>query len=424
MSRLVDVVLPDIGDYKDVPIVEINVSVGDRISIDTPLLTIESDKATMEVPSPSAGVIKELKVQVGSRVSQGAPLAIIDQDSAPVKRPVESLTTVPLAPIPASSTHNAVEHGRRTKPETQGPVSSFGAYATPSVRALARELGVDLGNVEPTGSKGRLLREDVVACVKRALDPNATQRGTGGIAGGVLEWPRVDFKKFGPIERIALTRIQKVAGANLSRNWHVIPHVTNFDKADVTDAEEFRKTASSASRQSAKLTMVSLLIKASAIALRTFPRFNSSLEGEELILKKYVHIGFAVDTPKGLMVPVIRDCDKKGLLEIASEMRALADKATAGTLPAGDMEGGCFSVSSLGGVGGAGFTPIINAPEVAILGAGRSSTEAVWDGAAFKPRLMLPINLSWDHRVVDGVAAARFLGHVAATLGDLRRFAL
>jgi pyruvate dehydrogenase E2 component (dihydrolipoamide acetyltransferase) len=423
MSELVDIVLPDIGDYTDVPVVEINVAVGDVVAVDAPLLSIESDKATMEVPSPSAGVIKELKVAVGSRVSQGALLMIIAEQKTTDNRPAES--SMPAPPQIATATPERQTSEKNPLPtlSLSENVSRENTHATPSVRALARELGVGLENVKPTGPKGRLLRADVAAYVKHGIRSGAAPATATGVS--TLEWPKVDFEKFGAIERAALSRIQKIAGANLSRNWNMIPHVTNFDKADVTDAEEFRrKVNSGADRSAVKLTMVSILIKASALALKAFPPFNSSLDGDELVLKKYVHIGFAVDTPKGLMVPVIRDCDKKGLLDIASEMRILADRATAGGLSASDMQGGCFSVSSIGGIGGSGFTPIINAPEVAILGAGRSATEAVWDGSAFKPRLMLPLSLSWDHRVVDGVAAARFLGFVAASLSDLRRAAL
>ncbi|SFJ81959.1 2-oxo acid dehydrogenase subunit E2 [Bradyrhizobium sp. Gha] len=423
MGKLVNVFLPDIGDYKDVPVVEINVKVGDVVSIDEPLLTIESDKATMEVPSPSAGIVKELKVEVGSRVSRGTALAIIYETTAGNGRLVEASEKLPSTSPPEGPVAELAEAIKPTA-EASARVSNVDAHATPSVRALAREFGVDLENIEPTGSKGRILREDVAAYVKRGLSSDAGPSRAVARSGAALEWPRADFEKYGSVERVALTRIQRLAGANLSRNWQIIPHVTNFDKADVTDAEQFRQAVNGGENQGAKLTIVSLLIKASALALKAYPRFNSSLDGEDLVLKKYVHVGFAVDTPKGLLVPVIRDCDQKGLSEIALEMRSLADKAVAGTLPATDMQGGCFSVSSSGGVGGTGFTPIINAPEVAILGAGRSSPEAVWDGASFKPRLMLPISLSWDHRVVDGVAAARFLGHVAGTLSDLRRLSL
>jgi pyruvate dehydrogenase E2 component (dihydrolipoamide acetyltransferase) len=427
MSQSMEVVLPDIGDYKDVPVVEINVSVGDEVSIDTPLLSIESDKATMEVPSPAAGTVAKLLIDVGARVSHGSVLMILEQraestaspsaaTSAPkMEQPVSPEAAAPQPPAPA-----ALPVDSRALAQQPQPIGA--AHASPSVRALARELGVALDSVKPTGPKGRILREDVAAFVNGLVRSGPAMAPA---AQAPVDWPKVDFEKYGAVERLPLTRIQKLTGANLSRNWNAIPHVTNFDRADVTDAEAFRQLANAeASKDAAKLTMVSLLIKAAALALMKFQRFNSSLEGDELILKRYVHIGFAVDTPKGLVVPVIRDCDQKGLRQIAAEMRSLADKAIAGQLASGDMQGGCFSVSSLGGVGGQGFTPIINAPEVAILGAGRAATEAVWNGREFEPRLMLPLNLSWDHRVVDGVAAARFLGFVASVLADLRRFAL
>lgn len=430
MSESVDIFLPDIGDHKEVPIVELNVSVGDRISIDTPLLTVESDKATMEVPSQLAGVVKNIRVAVGTLVSKGTLLMTVEPEinsaaGAHLQTPPRSSSTVPPAPVEAtpsvqtSSLPQTISLAGRTSHGTTGQTP----HATPSVRALARKLGANLVDVRPSGPKGRLLREDLIAYVKGAIEhASSPARDSKAVAP---DWPKVDYEKFGPIVRSPLSRIQRIAGANLSRNWNAIPHVTNFENADVTDAEEFRKaTNAGLAADRSRLTMVSMLIKASALALKTYPRFNASLDGDELVLKNYVHVGFAVDTPRGLMVPVIRDCDKKGLLDIASEMRTLADKAIAGTLPASDMQGGCFSVSSLGGVGGAGFTPIINAPEVAILGAGRATIEAIWDSTAFQPRLVLPISLSWDHRVVDGVAAARFLGFVAALLSDLRRTAL
>lgn len=426
MSHSIEVVLPDIGDYKDVPVVEINVSVGDEVTIDMPLLSIESDKATMEVPSPAAGTVAKLMIDVGARVSQGSVLMILEGRGESTAPP-PAATSAPQAeqrfsqqealsqPAPAAPVDGSRARAQQLQP-------SGAAHASPSVRALARELGVALDSVVPTGPRGRILREDVAAFV------NGLVRSGPAMApapDAPVDWPKVDFERYGAVERLPLTRIQKLTGANLSRNWNVIPHVTNFDKADVTDAEAFRQLANAeAPKDTAKLTMVSLLIKAAALALQKYPRFNSSLDGDELILKHYVHIGFAVDTPKGLVVPVIRDCDKKGLRQIAAEMRSLADKALAGQLASGDMQGGCFSVSSLGGVGGQGFTPIINAPEVAILGAGRAATEAVWNGREFEPRLVLFLSLSWDHRVVDGVAGARFLGFVASVLSDLRRFAL
>ena len=426
MSRSIEVVLPDIGDYKDVPVVEINVSAGDEVTIDMPLLSIESDKATMEVPSPAAGTVAKLMIDVGVRVSQGSVLMVLEgrgestapppaTASAPLVEQRISQQEALSRPAPAAPVDDS-------RARAQQPQPSGAAHASPSVRALARELGVTLDSVVPTGPKGRILREDVAAFV------NGLGRSRPAMApepGAPVDWPKVDFERYGAVERLPLTRIQKLTGTNLSRNWSVIPHVTNFDRADVTDAEAFRQLANAeAAKDTAKLTMVSLLIKAAALALQKYPRFNSSLDGDELILKHYVHIGVAVDTPRGLVVPVIRDCDKKGLRQIAAEMRSLADKAHAGQLASGDMQGGCFSVSSLGGIGGQGFTPIINAPEVAILGAGRAATEAVWNGREFEPRLILPMSLSWDHRVVDGVAGARFLGFVASVLSDLRRFAL
>jgi pyruvate dehydrogenase E2 component (dihydrolipoamide acetyltransferase) len=427
MSNIIEVTLPDIGDYKDVPVVEIFAKPGDILKVDDPLITVESDKATMEVPSPSAGKVVELKISVGSKVSQGSLLLTLEavaSDAQPTasaepasaaksepQRPVEAPTLVAAAPAaPAVPSATAVS-------------STSGAHATPSVRQLARELGVDLGLIKPTGPKGRILRDDLVAFVKGVVTSGpAPSAGSSSVRSDLPPWPVVDFAKFGPIERQPLSRIQKISGGNLTRNYLTIPHVTNFDKADVTDIEAFRVAVNKETLSpEIKLTMVAFLIKASALALRAFPRFNSSLEGDELVLKNYVHVGFAADTPKGLMVPVIRDCDRKGLIEIAGEMKTLAEKARAGTLSGNEMQGGCFSVSSLGGVGGSGFTPIINAPDVAILGAGRSNTEAVWDGKLFVPRQILPMSLSWDHRVVDGVAAAKFLGHIASTLGDLRR---
>lgn len=425
MIQKMEVRLPDIGDYKDVPVVEFLVKPGDVVALEDPLLTVESDKATMEIPAPFAGTIGEFAVSIGTRVSQGALLLTMDAAAAPVPSASPEAAKAEAAPVvPITTAEMAV--AAKTTPVVSTPPAirqetSAGAHATPSVRAFARELGVDLAHVRPSGAKGRLLREDISAYIKERLAGGAAAPAAGsGIGAGLPAWPAVDYEKFGPVERQPLSRIQKISGGNLTRNWLTIPHVTNFDRADVTGLEEFRKELNAANKD-AKLTMVAFLIKASALALKAFPRFNASLDGDDLVLKNYVHIGFAADTPKGLMVPVIRDCDSKGVLEIATEMRALAEKARAGGLSAADMQGGCFSVSSLGGIGGAGFTPIINAPEVAILGAGRSAMEAIWDGKAFQPRLIMPVSLSWDHRVIDGVAAAKFLGHIAALAGDFRR---
>ncbi|MBP29724.1 2-oxo acid dehydrogenase subunit E2 [Methylobacterium sp.] len=455
MTAALQIALPDIGDYRDVPVIELLVKPGDRLAVDDLILSIESDKATMEVPSPVAGIVRELLVSVGSKVSEGTPILTVEpaegSGAAPVPDapPAAAAASSPErsagplsrsgegqseasglsgdgAPLTPTLSRTGEGAGRASpEPIQADPIQATrgAVHASPSVRQLARELGVELDRVAATGPKGRILREDVHAFVKAALGaPVPAPAAASGIGAGLPPWPDVDFAKYGPVRREPLSRIQSLSGANLSRNWLTIPHVTNFDRADVTEIESFRVGLNTETRTPpAKVTMVAFLIKAAASALRAYPRFNSSLAGGELVLKDYVHVGFAVDTPKGLMVPVVRDCDRKGLIEIATEMAAMAERARAGTLPGSDMQGGCFSVSSLGGIGGDGFTPIINAPEVAILGAARSRTEAVWDGKAFQPRLILPLSLSWDHRVVDGVAAARFLGHVASVLSDLRR---
>lgn len=423
--------LPDIGDYKDVPVVEVMVRAGETVAIDQPLIVLESDKATIEVPSPVAGRVVELLVDVGKKVSKGVPVLVIEagegNSSVQATTPPSAPETLKLEPVAGPQKGTAPTSG----PVPVGPHapavatsrSGNSTHATPSVRAFARGLGVDLSSVAATGPNGRILREDVQNFVKSRLAGGAAPAAAASLNGsGIPTMPTFDFSKYGEIERVPLSRIQQISGSNLHRNWLNIPHVTNFDNADVTDLEAFRLALNAEKRQPpVKLTMVAFLIKASALALAAYPRFNTSLEGNELIQKKYVHIGFAVDTPKGLMVPVIRDCDRKGLLEIANEMGTLSEKARQGKLVPADMEGGCFSVSSLGGIGGAGFTPIINAPEVAILGAARSQMQPIWDGKAFQPRLIMPVSLSWDHRVVDGVAAARFLGHLSALLGDFRR---
>ncbi|QRG07237.1 2-oxo acid dehydrogenase subunit E2 [Xanthobacter dioxanivorans] len=435
MSAQQTITLPDIGDFNDVPVIELLVAPGDRVKVDDLILALESDKATIEVPSPMGGVVSQLLVQVGTKVSRGSPLMILEMAGAsgdPAPPPANGgapKIPAPAAPVPDAS---VVASRPGSSPSVPGPAmpaaamaTSDGAHATPSVRQYARELGVDLSRVVATGPKKRILKEDVQAFVKGALVAGPDQARGSGTTLDLPDWPKVDFTKFGEIERVPLSRIQKLSGGNLARNWVRIPHVTNFDHADVTEIEAFRTQVNAEKRNdTGKLTMVAFLIKASASALRAYPRFNSSLDGEDLIFKKYVHVGFAADTPNGLVVPVIRDADRKGVLEIATEMGEMAGKAREGRLPGTDMQGGTFTVSSLGGVGGDGFTPIINAPEVAILGAGRSSTGAVWRGSAFEPRLIMPISLSWDHRVVDGVAAARFLGHVAALLADFRRAVL
>ena len=425
MSAVQKICLPDIGDYKDVPIVEVSVKPGDIIAIDDPIITLETDKATLEVPSPTAGRITAMLVEIGARVSQGAPIAEIEAigAEAPFSK-VRSATGTPV--VVAAPAAPEAELAAPPVPAVE-PISPKATavpllHATPSVRAYARELGVNLAQVKATGPKGRILREDVQNFIKDELNaPKASSAGSPALAG-LPAWPQTDFSKFGEIEKRPLTRIQEISGASLARNYLTIPHVTNFDNADVTDLETIRTRLNGEKRNPpVKLTMVAFLLKASALALKAYPQFNSSLTGNELTLKKYVNIGFAVDTPKGLMVPVIKDCDKKGIIEIGGEMGALAERAREGALSAADLQGGCFSVSSLGGIGGTGFTPIINAPEVAILGAARSAMQAVWNGSDFGPRLIMPISLSWDHRVVDGVAAARFLGYISSILGDFRR---
>lgn len=433
------ITLPDIGDFEDVPVAELLVSPGDRVAVDDPIIMIESDKASMEVPAPYAGKVKELLVSVGATISQGAPIAVIEMDTAEESNdaaltPNGSVAVTAATKPPA---HEEVEPPRTGQAPSQSsaPVAATDSpretigmtHASPSVRAFARELGVDLGQVNASGPKGRISREDISRFVKSAMKSgqDAQSPGGAGARAGLLPWPKVDFAKYGEIERTPLTHIQKASGANLARNWSVIPHVTNFDEADITDLEAFRKSVNAEyQEQDAKLTMLAFLIKASAMALKAYPRFNTSLDGEELVQKKYVHVGFAADTPNGLVVPIVRDCDKKGLVEIAQDVAKLADKARNGAVAPSDMQGGCFTVSSLGGIGGTGFTPIINAPEVAILGATRASIKPVWDGAAFAPRFIQALSLSWDHRVIDGVAAAQFLKAVCGLLADFRRAAL
>jgi pyruvate dehydrogenase E2 component (dihydrolipoamide acetyltransferase) len=425
MSAKHTITLPDIGDYKDVPVVELLVKPGDTIKIDDLLLTIESDKATIEVPSPVAGTVLRYLVDVSSTVSQGSALMEIELHEQAIEDTSISAPPTPAIPAPPSSeSTRPIPHStpaRTSEQPVATPVSGTLSHASPSVRQYARELGVDLQRVQATGPKDRILKDDVRAFVKNALSGVSAPPGLS-FSSGLPDWPSIDFSRYGEIDRIPLSRIQKIAGGNLARNWLMIPHVTNFDHADITELEGFRKDVNAEKRDPMiKLTMVAFLIKASASALKAYPKFNSSLDGDTLVFKKYVHIGFAADTPNGLVVPVIRDADKKGIFQIAAEMFELAGKARDGKLPGADMQGGTFTVSSLGGVGGDGFTPIINAPEVAILGAGRASTQPIWDDTSFVPRLIVPISLSWDHRVVDGVAAARFLGHISTVLGDFRR---
>jgi pyruvate dehydrogenase E2 component (dihydrolipoamide acetyltransferase) len=460
--------VPDIGGYDDVPVIEVLVAVGDSVQQDQGLVTLESDKATMEVPAPFAGVVRELKVKLGDTLSEGSVVALIEPaeaaaDTKPVDgKPVQAPAAPPRAEPAAQPAVAAVETGTKVEPvvvatqpdriaqasmEKQAmgaPAVRFDAdavlpdrvpYASPAVRLFARELGVDLAQVTGSERGGRIGREDVQQFVKSAL---AGGGAAGGVAAGggpalgglaLLPWPKVDFAKFGAIETKPLSRIQKMSGANLARNWAMIPHVTQHDDADITELEALRIALNEENAKAiakgvgAKLTMLAFLIKASVAALQKFPTFNASLDasGENLVLKQYFHIGFAADTPNGLVVPVLRDVDRKGVIEIAKESGELAAKAREGKLGPAEMQGGCFTISSLGGIGGTSFTPIVNAPEVAILGVSKSAMRPVWDGHAFQPRLLLPLSLSYDHRVVDGAAAARFTAYLAQLLGDLRR---
>ncbi len=436
----VQVLVPDIGDFSEVAVIEVFVKPGDTIKVEQSLITVESDKASMEIPSSHAGVVKEVKVKLGDKVSQGSVVAIVEAVGAAAA----SVASAPAAaPAPAAAVAAATPPtaASRTAPTAALPAHEPTApkgtlpHASPTIRRLARELGVPLEEVKGSGPKGRITQEDVQGFVKgvmsgavqtqaqKAKAPAAA--AAGGAFPGLLPWPQVDFAKFGPVERKDLSRIKKISGANLHRNWVVIPHVTNHDDADITELEAFRVQLNKENEKSGiKVTMLAFLIKASVAALKKFPEFNASLDGEQLVLKQYFHIGFAADTPNGLVVPVIKDADKKGILQISKEMSELAAKAREGKLSPAEMSGGCFSISSLGGIGGRYFTPIINAPEVAILGVCKSSTEPRWDGKAFVPRLILPLSLSWDHRVIDGAAAARFNAYLGQVLADFRRVML
>jgi pyruvate dehydrogenase E2 component (dihydrolipoamide acetyltransferase) len=425
--RRVDV--PDIGDFKDVEVIEILVKPGDRVSAEQSLISLESDKATMEVPSPAAGVVREIVVKVGDKVSQGSPILLLEESTgapstppAPAARAAAEPAGAPEPPAPAPGATPAPVPPAPPAPAGQRP------HASPSVRKFARELGVDLAQVRGSGPKNRILIADVQAFVKGIVGrgPAAGVPAAGsGLALGLPEWPKVDFAKFGPIEARPLPRIKKISGPALHRNWVMIPHVTNNDEADITDLEAFRVQVNKENEKSGvKLTMLAFLIKACVVALQKFPEFNSSLDGEDLILKRYWHIGFAADTPNGLVVPVIRDADRKGVVALAQESAELAKRAREGKLGPAEMQGGTFSISSLGGIGGTSFTPIVNAPEVAILGVSRSALKPVWNGREFAPRLMLPLSLSYDHRVIDGALAARFNAFLAQLLADFRRVLL
>ncbi len=462
MADLKESRVPDIGDYHDIPVIELLVKVGDTVAKDEGLVTLESDKATMEVPAEFAGVVKELRVKLGDNVSQGSVVAVIEAQAAgeapraePVaKAEVASAETgakvqpVEVAATPDKLTQESIASNDAAPARPPQPQHASGAglppvrfdadavmpdkvpYASPVVRVYARELGVDLLQVKGSGDKGRITREDVQGFVKSALvGGGVTQAAAGGGGGGLnlLPWPKVDFTKFGEIETKPLSRIQKISGANLARNWAMIPHVTQFDRADISSLEELRVALNNenakaiAAGKAGKVTMLAFLIKACVAALKKYPTFNASLDGDNLVLKKYFHIGFAADTPNGLVVPVLRDADQKGVMQIAQEMGELAALAREGKLKPDQMQGGCFTISSLGGIGGTAFTPIINAPEVAILGVSKSEMQPVWDGKAFQPQMMLPLSLSYDHRVIDGALAARFTSYLAQVLADMRR---
>jgi pyruvate dehydrogenase E2 component (dihydrolipoamide acetyltransferase) len=478
--------VPDIGDFAEVEVIELLVAAGDQVSLEQSLITVESDKASMEIPSPAAGRIVEMRVKIGDKVSKGSVLAMIEEAAG-----AASSAPAPSASPPSSSSPASPAAGEGTKPAAAGrteaptdgasqaqrsvgesqaaagaqasqgaastasttPAPSIGdqrshpvpedlhtpasdgaskPHASPSVRKFARELGVDLAKVTGSGPKQRITHEDVQAWVKgtiaRAESAQGAASGASGDGGaglGLLPWPKVDFEKFGPVERKPVARIKKISAANLHRNWVMIPHVTNQDEADITDLEAFRvQLNQEGAKSGTKLTMLAFVIQACVHALKKFPEFNASLDGDTLVYKRYYHVGFAADTPNGLVVPVVRDADRKGLSDIAQETAELARKARDGKLSPTDMQGGTFSISSLGGIGGTGFTPIINAPEVAILGVSRSAMRPVWDGKQFAPRLVLPLSLSYDHRVIDGAAAARFNAHLVQLLGDFRRVSL
>ena len=438
----IEVRVPDIGDFKDVAVIELLVKPGDTVKLEQSLFTVESDKASMEIPSPAAGVIKELKVKIGDTVNIGDLVAVLEGSAgnAPAAvapaAPAASAAPVPAAAVAAAAPPATAIASASVPAHQPGTPAAGLPHASPSVRKFARELGVPLDEVRGTGPKGRITQDDIQGFTKavmggatqtKAQAAKAPAASSGGSGEGLnlLPWPKVDFAKFGPVERKDLSRIKKISGANLHRNWVVIPHVTNHDDADITDLEAFRVQFNKENEKSGvKVTMLAFMIKAAVAALKKFPEFNASLDGDQLVLKNYFHIGFAADTPNGLVVPVIRDADKKGIVQISQEMGDLAKKARDGKLGPADMTGGCFSISSLGGIGGRYFTPIINAPEVAIMGVCKSSTEPKWDGTQFAPRLMLPLSLSWDHRVIDGASAARFNVYFASLLADFRRIVM
>ncbi len=468
MAEIKEALVPDIGDYSDIPVIEVLVAVGDTVKKDQGLVTLESDKATMEVPSSVAGIVKEIKVKVGDNLSEGKLVALIEVSEEAAAPAAAAAAPAPAAKTEAAETATKVEPvaapaepdklaardieqsaAKPTQPAPAAAAPSGGSptsppvafnadsvlpqkvpYASPAVRVFARELGVDLNQLSGTEKGGRITKSDVQKFVKSALAGGGAAAGGTVAAGGglnLLAWPKVDFSKFGEVEVQPLSRIKKISGANLARNWAMIPHVTQFEQADITELEALRVALNKENEKAGiKLTMLAFLVKASAAALKKFPEFNASLDasGENLTLKKYFNIGFAADTPSGLVVPVIRDVDKKGVVQIAQESGELAKKARDGKLGPADMSGGCFSISSLGGIGGTAFTPIVNAPEVAILGVSKSSIQPVWNGKEFAPKLMLPLSLSYDHRVIDGALAARFTTYLSQVLADMRRVLL
>ena len=459
---LIEVKVPDIGDFDEVAIIEVLVKAGDTVKAEQSLITVESDKASMEIPSSHAGVVKELRVALGDKVSTGSLVLMLETADGAAAAPAAAATAVaaPAASAPAPETAPVAAPAVPASAPASAPVVDTAAvaapaaavaaavlpahqpgtpsaalpHASPSIRKFARELGVPLAEVKGSGFKGRITQHDVQNFVRTVMtgslqtvaqQAKAPAAGSEGAFPVLLPWPKVDFAKFGPIERKDMSRIKKISGANLHRNWVVIPHVTNHDDADITELEAFRVQLNKENEKSGvKVTMLAFMIKAAVAALKKFPEFNASLDGDQLVLKNYFHIGFAADTPNGLVVPVIKDADQKGIFQISQEMSELAKKARDGKLGPADMTGGCFSISSLGGIGGKYFTPIINAPEVAIMGVCKSTIEPKWDGQAFQPRLMLPLSLSWDHRVIDGASAARFNVYFASLLADFRRIVL
>ena len=446
MSQLIEIKVPDIGDYKDIPVIEVHIKPGDTIVKEQSLVTLESDKATMDVPSSHSGIVKEVKVKVGDSISEGSVVLLLEGSEAPINTAANTATNTPAptqapapvkapAPTPTPVAPTPIALPVSTQAPAPAPLSTpsaelgqSGSHASPSVRKFARELGVTIASVKGTGPKGRITQDDVQAFVKLVMSGASAPAATGGGSLGglnLLPWPKVDFSKFGQTERQALSRIKKLSAANLARNWVMIPAVTYHEDADITDLEAFRvQTNKENEKQGSKITMLAFLIKASVAALKKFPEFNSSLDGDDLVLKKYFHIAFAADTPNGLVVPVIRNADQKGIFEIARETAELAALARDGKLKPDQMQGASFTISSLGGIGGTYFAPIINAPEVAILGVSKAAMKPVWNGKEFVPRLVCPLSLTADHRVIDGALATRFNVYIAQLLADFRRAVL